>query len=472
VGLALARPRERILYVTFSKAAQLSAVSRFPSNVECRTFHSLAFASHGRPYSQAGKIGSSLRAGSVAHLFPSPDPVKSFLRARFAIEAVNAYCYGASAALSLPVASLPAIRASSLSEGLVIADARLLWDRMRDVACPDVPMSPDGYFKLWSMSRPSYLSSKFGRIVLDEAQDNWASADTVLRAQTCPLAYVGDSAQSIFAFRGSVDSLDTFDADETLSLTRSFRFGPSIAALANSLLSAFKGPNHLRLVGAGGDDGVCEIQPDLPYCIICRTNASVFSHAAALLDSGQRIHLVGGRAAYAFERILDAYHLSRGHLGLVRDPFFKSLQSFAALDAYSVALEDAEIKSVCRVVKEFGSAIPDILRRLATQCIEAAPSDATSAALEDVVDADVFLSTAHRSKGLEFSQVRLSDDFPSIYNASGALVPAHLADQAEVHLLYVALTRACIILEPDRSLRRLHESSLAPVPAPEVLAPT
>ena len=46
-GYANARPDERILYVCLNKANQQEAQARFPSNVVCRTSHSLAYAAIG-----------------------------------------------------------------------------------------------------------------------------------------------------------------------------------------------------------------------------------------------------------------------------------------------------------------------------------------------------------------------------------------------------------------------------------------
>ena len=68
------------------------------------------------------------------------------------------------------------------------------------------------------------------------------------------------------------------------------------------------------------------------------------------------------------------------------------------------------------------------------------------------------LSTAHKAKGLEWPRVRLASDFPSLEELDTLdrdglpwLTPGE-RDQ-ELHLLYVAVTRARQQLEPNAAVR-------------------
>ncbi len=77
------------------------------------------------------------------------------------------------------------------------------------------------------------------------------------------------------------------------------------------------------------------------------------------------------------------------------------------------------------------------------------------------------LATAHRAKGLEWPEVRLAGDFPTLPELDAAdadgmpwLTPEE-RDQ-ELHLLYVAATRARHRLAPNEAVR----SCLAARPAP------
>jgi superfamily I DNA/RNA helicase len=72
--------------------------------------------------------------------------------------------------------------------------------------------------------------------------------------------------------------------------------------------------------------------------------------------------------------------------------------------------------------------------------------------------ADRVLATAHKAKGLEWARVRLADDFLGLAELDALdrdglphLTPEE-RDQ-ELHLLYVAVTRARQRLEPDAAVR-------------------
>ena len=455
-ALAAFRPRERILYATFSKAAQTDASARLPSNVQARTLNSLAFPTHGRRFKNAGKLVPSIRAASVATLFASADPQASLLRARFAIDTVHRFCQSTRHD-PIPTAdvSAAALRAG-VPSSLLESDAHTLWRRMVDLTDRSVPATHDAYFKAWALDGAPGLDRIADRFLIDEAQDNSPVADSLFAALDKPVVYVGDPSQSIYAFRGAVDTLSSFEADVTLPLSVSFRFGPAIASLANRLLQAFK-TNPLVMTGAALADAVAEVQTDLPFTVVARTNAGVFSHAVSALEGGYPIELLGGPDTYSFGRLLELFNLGAGKHNLVTDPLLKALGTLDAVLSYAKLTADHELKAAIKVVRQYGEDLPSLVARIRHSA--ATPSLSSSRPL-------VTLCTTHRSKGLEFGQVAMGSDYPSIYLPDGNLVPAARADQQEVNLLYVALTRACALLSPTPSLRRLLQSSAQPSSSP------
>ncbi|MDB5772161.1 MAG: superfamily helicase-like protein, partial [Burkholderia sp.] len=105
------------------------------------------------------------------------------------------------------------------------------------------------------------------------------------------------------------------------------------------------------------------------------------------------------------------------------------------------------------VVREYRAALPGLIATV------------TGAACEQPGDADIFLMTAHRSKGLEFDQVLLDDDFHDLVNKEGkpnmgALDPA--AFEQEINLLYVGMTRARHALELNRQCRAVLDAAQRP----------
>lgn len=442
VAYAASRPRQRGLYLAFNKTVQVHASRVFPANCVASTLHSLAYAAWGRRYKVAGKLSSAVPHGQALALVPEANVVRRLLRMRLALAAVHEYVVSDASEVGLSASLVVEASRIGIPLASVMADARRFWSIMSDPADRRLPALHDTYFKQWAMSLAARDLSRFAYVLVDEAQDLNPVADAVLRQHAKTLVYVGDSAQGIYAFRGAADCLATMPAVETLRLTQSFRFGPGIAALANRLLSQFRG-DALELTGVRGPDYVGPVQQDLPHAILCRTNAGVFSAAADWARRGARIHFIGGAAGYA-GRVRDAYELSRGHVDRLADPVWRALGSIDALREYAEVVNDAELRSLCRVVEAHGDDIPAILKRFETCAVQKAV--VASGPMESLYPADVFVGTCHRAKGLEFGQVRIGDDFPSLCDGERPL-SADRVDPQEVNLLYVAMTRAALLLQ-------------------------
>jgi len=78
-----------------------------------------------------------------------------------------------------------------------------------------------------------------------------------------------------------------------------------------------------------------------------------------------------------------------------------------------------------KIVETYTSAIPNVVATMkATACPES--------------ESDIVVTTAHRSKGLEWDQVVMADDFPDWHSREQA--PEERDDEA--NLAYVVVTRA------------------------------
>jgi len=113
----------------------------------------------------------------------------------------------------------------------------------------------------------------------------------VVARQDAQLVAVGDSAQAIYAWRGTTDFLDRLDTVERVALTQSWRFGPAVAEEANVWLGVFDA--RLRLRGAPHRPSTLGTV-DAPDSILCRTNAGCVAEVIAAQDEERRIALVGG----------------------------------------------------------------------------------------------------------------------------------------------------------------------------------
>jgi superfamily I DNA/RNA helicase len=325
----------------------------------------------------------------------------------------------------------------------VVDAARLVWARMLDPADLQIRMPHDGYLKLFSLDTPRI--GAYDYVLVDEAQDITAATYAIVRAQPGRQVYVGDPWQAIYGFRGAINALQTVRADATLHLTTSWRFGEGIASLANLLLSEFKHDPY-PIVGRGRPrQTIFSVEREESFAYIGRTNASLLDAAVQHLDDARALVFVGGVASYRFDKLLDAYWLSRGLHSNVRDPYLRSFESFDALHELADASEDVELLSLVRAVSAYGNALPDLIDAIKRRAVDMPLHDAERSNA-------ICFATAHKAKGLEFRQVHLNDDFVEFFDQSGRERAATEIEPEEINLVYVALTRARARLRICRSL--------------------
>jgi ATP-dependent exoDNAse (exonuclease V) beta subunit len=123
--------------------------------------------------------------------------------------------------------------------------------------------------------------------------------------------------------------------------------------------------------------------------------------------------------------------------------FFSELLSEGHLKEFARTVEDWELSSRCSIVDEYRHKIPQLVRDIQKAAVEAD-------------NAEIVLTTAHKSKGLEFSKVRLADDFPKLVN-NGKLITGEEFDIDEFNLIYVSITRAKERIMLSESLQEFTE---------------
>ncbi len=437
---AAARPQQRMLYLAFNKVTANEAAASFPPNVSCRTIHSLAYTAVGHRYRH--KL-APLRASDIMRLYQGVTAAM----AELLVQTLDSFMVSADG--NIEIDHVPAALALSDRQQFAGA-ARRLWNDMLDEG-KSTPLPHDGYLKIYQLGRP-VLWRRHDVILLDEAQDtNPVTADIVLR-QRCAKVLVGDRHQSIYGFRGSINAMAMLPRAEPHYLTRSMRFGEPVARAATLLLQTMKGETH-AITGMGRMSATPgQVDRSRPYALISRSNASVFAQAGKAIDQ-HKIHFVGGVQNYLLGKLTDVHHIWSGRRDLVQDVFYRDFEDIDALTLHGRETGDKEILSLVSVVREYRAALPGLIATV------------TEAACERAADADVLLMTAHRSKGLEFDQVLLDDDFHDLVNKEGkpdmgALEPA--AFEQEINLLYVGMTRARHALELNRQCRAVLDAAQRP----------
>jgi F-box protein 18 (helicase) len=423
--IAEANPGKQLLYLSFNKQTAEKAKKRFPRNTDCRTIHSLAFREVGKRY--ANKLGTPT-ARDVMQRFDVAQPYMAVL----ALEAITRFCHSTERHLGKEHLE-PWLR-KKYPEVLPLAEK--IWDEMQDLDSP-ICMPHDGYLKLWSLELPRIGSDI---ILLDEAQDTNPVTLKILLDQmvseTCSLVFVGDSHQAIYAWRGAINSMDSVRkvADHIRPLTISFRFTQQIATNASKVLNYYKG-DPVSLTGKGPSQSSLP-----PECIIGRCNGSLLAHAIPVVKAGGTVHFAGTAAKdhwdpyylYELQIPLDLLLLRENRLNSIRTPQIRAFRSYTEVadqirgDGQGAGI-DRDLEKHVKLVTQYGTELPDLIDRL-RRCSRA----------PDV--ASVSLSTAHRSKGLEWRRVEMLDDFVTLRPAKDS-TPFDSEYLEEINLLYVAMTR-------------------------------
>ncbi|WP_137887742.1 UvrD-helicase domain-containing protein [Pseudomonas sp. 2FE] len=432
VGYAKARPQARILYLSYNKAVEVAAKQRFPLNVTCKTAHGLAYATFGAKYKH--KLSGNLRLTDIARIIQS----QNWELVRSVQETLNNYLASADEDISIEHCPADKLKSDRMKRaaGNIVEGARVLWSQMCDLHNEATPQIHDGYLKMWALSKPN-LRDRYDIIMGDEAQDiNPVLAGVIAQQAAYGMGVVvcGDGHQMLYRFRGAVDALNAswLDRAEVHYLTKSFRFGPAVAHVANMVL-AFKNEER-QLAGLGSDTRVTKKLPEgLEHCtVLCRTVVGVIEAALEQVKNGGKIFWVGGIEGYNLQDLEDLHALSKGRRDRVKGK--KLLQEYPDYDLYKEVAEesqDPEMKRSIKIVEQYSKDLPELFAAL-RKC-----------AVKDELEAALTLSTSHRSKGLEWDVVRLAEDF--------SLDPFNPDNDKEswideMNLLYVSCTRAMRVL--------------------------
>lgn len=425
IGYAKARPTAKMLYVCLNKANQVEASARFGSNVECRTSHSLAYAAVGAKFRD--QLVGSWKPRALASELKMADTrlaaaVQSVLNQFFSSRDASIDERHVSAA-----ADTFALEPSELNNAIALA--RMAWTRMQT---PGSGMSipHDAYLKMWALKKPKL--SGYTHIILDEAQDTNPVTAGIMEQQThATRLLIGDRHQSIYLFRGAVNSMEQFAnmGATVLKMPRTWRFGPEIAGHANDLLSFFK-MEDTEIVGAGPSSTA---STGSAKAVLSRTNAGLYAEAAAVM--GRNTHWVGGIENARLDLIMSAYHLHAGMRNLITDPVISAYPNWGAFEDDANQSRDGEARMLIKLVEEYKKHTPSLVKAFRAN------------ALPTQEGAKLVLSTAHKAKGLDWDTVKVGDDFSCIDDAISARManPLQRMDAAmeqEINLLYVAITRA------------------------------
>jgi F-box protein 18 (helicase) len=317
----------RGLYLAFNRSIADEAGRKFPATIQTRTAHSFAYRTL-----NIGKRGSPIASYRFEHLQPYEEFIKpiagmSYGQVRAAIlRTLDSFMIDAGSKLHADYCSLADIGQRTPIRQMV----KQIAARMLKIDRHDLPITHDTYlkaFELWHR-----IEGSFEYLLLDLAQDLNPVLISIAQKAGLPTVVVGDTYQSIYRFRGAVDAMNQFDADE-LPLTLSWRFGAEVATLCNRILRHHSQPPKRAL--RGNPDRATEI---IRYggpatagdgtAILARTNARLFE---ALATMTKPFHLLGGFGDLQ-RQLSSAYALRTNDLHLVADPSVARFTSWRQFD--------------------------------------------------------------------------------------------------------------------------------------------
>lgn len=428
------------IYLAFNKAIAEEAKKKFPKNIKCQTFHSLAFRQT-PDYIKEKLNFSRLLPRKMAEMLSLQDykvPLKNnpsesdtctaYDQAMILNRAIGFYCR------SIEETVTPEIIIRAMPEWInkpdcidlinhLVSHANTVWNKYIDEHTR-IKITHDVYLKHWAMGNPE-IHADF--ILFDEAQDADPIMLDVLNKQSAQVIYVGDRHQQIYAFRGAVNAMQSLDVYET-RLTKSFRFGGDIAVLANILLANLLDESTPLVGNETIDSKICILEKADAY--LARTNAGAFLMALQLVKDGYK-----PRLEIDVEKLLldvqDAEKLQDG-IPLNKTSEFYGFSSWGEVEDFVKQNPSCDIAPLVALIERNGTEF--LISTLNT--------------VQEVTGSDCTVSTAHKSKGLEFSSVKLCSDF--FWNFPSRVKkpddPPIMSD-SEARLFYVACTRAINYLD-------------------------
>lgn len=316
----------------------------------------------------------------------------------------------------------------------VIFLALKIWKLMCDVNS-SFKMTHDGYIKGYSLSNHD-LSDYFDALIIDEGQDSNPCIKSIIKSQKKMQMYlVQDHFQQLYRYRGAINLAKESDFSKKYDefyLTESFRFHQGIADYGNRFLKQLGCNKELKgnceFISNAILKDVNEVDPNLETAVLSRKVIGTLENALDYHSENKKICWIGGVNNYPFDDIFDVINLKNGNLDKIKNKeVSKTFSSYGQYKSAAKKSNDSDMKRIVSILNRHGDDLEKKLFEI-KQC-----------AVTKKEKADIIIGTAHRSKGLEFDLVILSDDFPNASNISGMSEDDRFD---ELRLLYVASTRA------------------------------
>lgn len=416
--VALANPDKTFLYLAFNKSIVEESKNKFPKNVKLQTVHSLAYQAIIAP-----------RKAKVVNSYNIFDYMKylSFKDYQDAQNFQADLTHFLNSAYSLEEAS----------------DDIRMWFKLVEIG--EIPYSHNLYLKNYQLTtmQQENLSTRYDFVLLDEAQDTNKVTLSIFLNNSCKKILVGDVFQNIYGFRETINALsnEVLKADYNCNLSFSFRCPQNILDKAYFFLNqyALDGQKPLKMKSGvlDNDNG-----GEHTKILITRLNASIVKIIHDTLTDGAKTmrYSLLKEPNDLLESSIAVYWFLKNRRDKIPYSYawLKKFSDENELYSYVDESGDQELKSSIDNAENYDAHLFDIL-------------DEAKRIYKRKDEFDKYLTNAHLSKGLEFSEVSLHNDFlplKAIFSAfKNSVLPTDkkklfLTIIQEKNLYYVAMTRA------------------------------
>ncbi len=290
----------------------------------------------------------------------------------------------------------------------------------------------DFYLKMFYLNKSICKSLDYDLILVDEAQDISDVMIGIVEAQDCRRIYIGDSFQQIYSFRYAINALYKIDLPE-YSLSKSFRFADSYAKVLEKSLNELYNINTKKTLKISGVDtntkvGKNAIDTTKPYCVIARTTFGLVQELVFLMHDDKKIYFEGGYSSYSFmnQTVYSIFYLKEKKFDKITLAEIKEFESIHELEQFSKDTKNQDFLNVIKFINAYGDNIFEINKKIKEKLTTKKE------------DADIIFTTTHKSKGLEYEQVLMANDFVTKKEISNQKNKMSLIQELE-ELIYIML---------------------------------
>lgn len=351
--------------------------------------------------------------------------------------------------------------------GYVLPLVRKLWEDCLGEGL--VKLNHDTYLKRWSEVAPIIEANT---IALDEAQDSNGCTTQVLlynyKMFKTQLIVCGDGMQQLYSFRSVSDPSPHIPNAVRLTLSQTYRCGPTITDLANAIPRTAS--SSMVLVGNQEVDAVVNRydEPNLVDAILCRTNTAVvaaaYDEVGSYVDAGNSgpfplVCMTDGCKNEAKELIAAYGKVSEGKV--VTEGAYRGIRDLGGLQAKigvlviprtrALQVHLGETRKEVRMPEQdedsSTSHLIEVFRLVSEYGVDLARRVFDARGKKDRVR----ILTVHQAKGLEWDSVKIWSDLAPKEEEPG------IVTDDEKCSLYVAVTRAKSYLDisENRYLKEL-----------------